>query len=148
MAKSATAQVNLSATVTYSNTDALGVIYTGKPVVSYTKSLANSVDITKVYSAQNTSASPVVLDLTNCTDSFGATLTFATLKGLYIQNTSGTATLVVGGGSNSALGGDQYTVGPGQAIFVTTPWTIAGSSKNVVVTPGASLTYQLVAVGS
>lgn len=59
-------------------------------------------------------------------DKFGNTLTMATVKLLYIKNTSTTATLEVGGNANEWIGWSQtssstITVGPGGVVLLYDP---------------------------
>lgn len=143
MAAEATVRQTLN--VTYSKTSS-GTTYTGQPKIDVSKTYTTD-DITKVFTASATIASPATHDLTSCTDSFGTALTFSSLKGLFIRNMSASATLVVGGGSDAVLDTDQYTVGPESSIFVTTTFNVDANEKIITLTPSASLAYQLIAVG-
>ena len=143
---SASATIRQSAVITYSKTTG-GAVYSGQPTISVSDTLTNS-DISKVYSSSATISSATPIDFTSLTDVFGSALNFTgTLKGLYVYNTHATATLTVGGGSNPILSTDQITLAAGSAVILTSPVTVDGTHKVLTLTPSASCSYQIIAVG-
>lgn len=145
MSLSASAQIRQSVSASYSTTAGGGA--TNAPSITFSDTLSTT-DITKVYFNTVTSASPVTINLQSLTDVFGNSLNIATLHGVFVQNTSDTHALTIGGGSAAALGSDLATVGGGSCYFNTTAFTISGSAHNIVVTPSASLTYNILVLGA
>lgn len=107
-----------------------------------------------------TSASET-FDLGGVSDKFGNTLTMATVKALYIKNTSTVATLEVGGNANEWIGWSgtatsTITVGPGGCIFLYDP---SANAMEVTATTGDILeitnndgsnaaTYDIIIIGA
>lgn len=87
------------------------------------------------------------------TDAFGATITFARVKGLLIKNT-GTVNLTIAG-TCTALGGASLTLRPGGILFIIAPdataYAVAGGSTDTVTilnTSGAAVAgYDLTVIG-
>lgn len=142
----ATADINISATTTYTKAAALAT-YSGSPKIVASKSYATT-DISKVFDATGSTGSPVTYDVTALTDDYGAALAMATVKGFVIQNTHATATLTIGGGSNPLFGSDHYTVKAGCCLPITSAFAASGAAKNVLVTPSATATWQVLILGS
>ena len=144
---SASATVALQVSATYTKTTPLAsASLSPKFTVSVNLS---TTDISKMYqNSYSAQSSPVTLDLTSLTDDYGQSISFGSLKGAWIYNTDNTATLVVGGGTNPALGTDQYTITPGKLLPITSVFTVDGTHKNLVLTPSASMSFQLILVGS
>jgi hypothetical protein len=115
---------------------------------SFSKQFTTS-DVSKTYANARTTSGET-LDLTaTLADIYGTTINLSTLKYLYVENTDTTKTLTVGTGSNPALGSDQFTIGPGQCVVTTHPYTIDGTHKNLkFAVSSGSLVYNLVLVGA
>jgi hypothetical protein len=142
----ATAQIDVNTRVTHSGSNDLGT-YVGSPKLSYSAALATT-DISKVFADERTVSSPETLDCTALPEAgYGSTLNYATVKLIQIVNKSASATLTVGGGSNAVCGTDQFTIGPGKCLYIDTARTVGGSAKNLLVTPSASLTYDVLILG-
>jgi hypothetical protein len=143
----ASAQIDVNTRVTHSVTNDLGT-YTGNPKISYTSALTSS-NISKVFADERTVATNETLDVTSLTEAgYGSTLNYSSVKVLHIVNKSGSATLTVGGGSNAVCGSDQYTIGPGKCLYLDTAFAVSGSAKNLLLTASASLTYDILILGS
>jgi hypothetical protein len=142
---SATIFTKVAATYTKTN----GIEFdTGISGFDSTLTLSTS-NITKVWTNSYTAQSgAVTLDLAALTDTYGQSITFTSLKGLHVYNNHASATLVVGGGANPALGTDQYTVTAGKILPVSSVFTIDGTHKNLVLTPSASMSFQVILLGS
>lgn len=119
---------------------------TGSPTISQSLTLS-STDVTKNYSTAATISTPTTIDTSSVVDYFGTTLSFATVKGVVIQNT-GAGTLTVGGGSNALFGTDQFTIKSGYTLPLLSPITTSGSVKAILLTPSASLSYSIIIVGT
>ena len=152
MSKTASAQVKLSAAVTYLNTDTLGNSFGPSPTISVSFNLP-SATITKMIESGGTISSPTTINFASVADVFGATLTFTKVLGIFVQNNSTTQTLTIGGGSQPVCGSDQYTIGPGttstpNVFFQNSTFNVtSGSAQNLLLTPSGSLSYSLIAVG-
>jgi hypothetical protein len=111
--------------------------------------------------ARNLAATSETHDLAGgLTDPFGATITMARVKGLYIKNNSTTVgeTLKIGGGSNPFLlfdnASDIYELGPNGIFFV---WEPSAAALPVTASTGdllkidsgaATFTYDIVIIGA
>jgi hypothetical protein len=144
----ATASIDLSALVQDTATVGLGA-YTGNPGITKSVKLSAS-DVTKVYTVARSVSSPDTFDVTTgLTNAYGAALVYTSVKAVVVLNTHTTATITVGGGSNPLFGSDQYTVKPGQVLYVSAvPATVDGTHKVLTVTPSAAVTYQLLILGA
>lgn len=144
----ATATIDFAATVQDTKSADLGT-YSGNPKITDTTSLS-SADVTKVFTDGRSLSAPETLDVTaGLTSAYGAALVYSSVKAVVIQNTHGTATIVVGGGANPLFGTDQYTVQPGQTFSVpNVPVAVSGTAKNVLVTPSAAATYNVMILGT
>lgn len=142
----ANAQIDINAAVQYTSSGPLAT-FTGTPRIT-TSTTLDSTAISKVYQAARSISSPDTLDLTSgLTDAYGQALVFAAVKCVTIYNTSATATITVGGGSNPVFGSDQYTIKAGACLPITSPFTVDGTHKVITVTPSASATYQIIIAG-
>lgn len=96
------------------------------------------------------------------TDPFGATLTFATVKAIYIQaSSSNTNNVCVGGAGSNTFAGpfddatDKVCVKPGGVLLITAPgtgWTVTASTGDILLVAnsgsGTSVTYDVVIIGT
>lgn len=143
----ATSSFMLSAKVDDSKTTTLAR-YTG----GFSSSAESTLDasaLTKVYMVSGSGAGPDTYDVNSgLTNAYGVALVYTTVKGIWIKNTHATATLVIGGGSNPLLGTDQYTLKAGNALAITSPFTVDGTHKVLKITQSATATYELVILGS
>ena len=99
--------------------------------------------ISQLYRADRTvgTASADVLGLVgSLTNSIGETVTFATVKGLYLQNLDGTAVLTVSG---LATG----TIPPNGAMALTGDRIVASLTPTISVTTTATAEYRIWLVG-
>jgi hypothetical protein len=146
MAITATAQIDVSTRVTHQGSNPLGT-YTGGPKIAYSSALANT-DISKVFADERTIASPETLDCTSLTQAgYGSTVNMATVKVIQIYNKSSSATLTVGGSTNPVCSSDLFTIGPGKCLYLDTARTVDSTHKNLLMTPSASLTYDILILG-
>src|SRR5262245_50240349 len=128
-----TLSANVTTTITASHTQSTGnVTYSGSPQVAVTKALSSS-DITKVYYGSRTTTGETLDVTSGLTDPYGASLNFATVKGLIVKNTHATSSLTVGGGSN-ALFNALPVITAGGSICLNLSITTSGSVKNIVAT--------------
>ena len=102
------------------------------------------------------------LDLAaSLTDAFGATLTFATIKGIVIYNRSTTTAenLTVGGAASDTLDSffgdatDTVTIGPSGCLFLWNPkdgYTVTASTgdKLKIDSGAATVIYDIVVIGT
>jgi len=116
----------------------------------------------KVWSDTRTlAATTETLDLAGgLTDAFGAALTFARIKMVFIHNTATTVgyNLTIGGGSNPFLmladASDKYAIGPNGRFLIWEPSAAgkavtASTGDLLLVDSGAnSVTYKIIIVGS
>lgn len=144
----ATANVSVSITCTDGENAPLAV-YNGSPGIAGTITLASTQITTGVYQATGTISSGTSITVNNgsIANAYNSPLTYTTVQAVVIANT-GTAKIVVGGGSNPLFGSDQYTVQPGQILVIpNVPVTVSSSAKQLTLTPSASTTYQILIVG-
>lgn len=145
----------------------LGTVVTdfGRPV---TVDLAsgtgeNQADLIFADSRTLTASSTENLDLAGSLASpHGATLTFATVKAIYIKAAAAnTNNVVVGGaGSNTFVGpfsdsSDKIAVRPGGVLMISateTGWTVTASTGDILLvansSSGTSVTYDIIIVGT
>jgi hypothetical protein len=134
--------------------------------LEFAKSMASgtgSNQADKVYSDQRTinASSDETLDLTNLTDVFGASLSFAKVKAILIKAAAGnTNNVVVGNATNPfagplSAGTTTISISPGGAVMLAAPasgWTVTGGSADEIKIAnsgaGSSVTYDIVIVGT
>lgn len=142
-----TAQIDINVSVQDNKSVGLGV-YNGTPKITVSNALT-SAQAAKRWSKSDTSAATHDYDVTSgLVDAYGVALVYATVNAVAIYN-SGSATITVGGASNSLFGSDQYTVKAGQCVVVPcVPITVSGSVKNIHIIPTASTTWQIIILGA
>lgn len=143
---SASSTVNISIATVYSKVMDL-VSAVEAPTLNLSKTYSGS-SITKLYQNSYSTSGTTTLDVTSLTDDYGQSISIGTLKGLFIKNTHATATLTVGGGTNPALGTDQYTISPDTLLPILSSWTISGSAKNIRILTSGTVTFQLILFGT
>lgn len=120
--------------------------YSGTTKVSQTLALTG---LTKVYATDVSASSVQTYDLTSgLTDAYGTALVFTSLQGVVIQNTSATATITVGGGTNPVFGTDQYTVKAGATLPITSTFPVDSTHKVIRITPSAAATFSVAFLGT
>jgi hypothetical protein len=119
----------------------------------------------KIYQAQRTLSASATEDLDLAgvlTDIFGAAITFAKVKAIYIKAASGNTNNVVVGGASATqfvagFGAATHTfaIPPGGFLFVSAPvsgWTVGAGSADLLKVAnsggGTSVTYDIVVVGT
>lgn len=114
------------------------------PSKSYTSS-----DVDLIFSDSRTLTGSESLDLTGgLTNQFGETMTFATLKLIYIKNTHASNYLDVGGSTNPVLT-NAVRVRAGEIFLLTTSTTVTGGATDQlnITASAASTTYDIILLG-
>jgi hypothetical protein len=107
-----------------------------------------ATDVTKLYTDTRTLATNETLDLTAVVNTgFNVTQNFATLKVLFIQNNSATATLTIGGGTHPILANAILVPAGGRILLEGNRTVSAGSTNNLFIVASASLTYSICLIG-
>lgn len=170
MGKSLTATLDLRLSWEHSNTpDSGGPIIKDFNNITVTDSLANGTGVDSAdliwHDVRSLAASTSEdLDLAGgVSDQFGATVTFARVRGLVIRNQTTTAghILEVGGASSNdwagwlGASGDVVKVGPDGCLFIWNPAAAAfavtagtGDILKINNTGSASTTYQIAVIGA
>ncbi len=142
----ATANIDINASVQCTFAGDLAT-FTGTPKITSSTNLSSS-DISKVFQDIRAASAADPLDLTSgLVDPYGNALVFTAVKLVCIKNTSATATLTVGGGSNPVFGSDQYTIKAGVCLPILSSFTVDGTHKILTITPSAAATYQIIIAG-
>lgn len=119
----------------------------------------------KIWTDQRTIAASGSDDLDlagSLTDAFGATITFATIKALYVKAAAANTNSVVVGGDASAawdtMLGDSGTITlkPGAVLLVACtaadPWAVTATSADILQiansSSGSSVTYDICVIGA
>lgn len=140
-----TATVKSDCRATHTSTTG-GISYSASPAKSYEKTFTSS-DITKIYHGSRTTTGET-LDLTSgLTDGYGTALVFATVKQILIINNSATQTLTIGGGANPVIS-ELPVVSVGGHVNITSTFTVDGTHKNLKIQASASLTYDVIILGT
>lgn len=106
----------------------------------------STLTITKLYSNIRSFTTSETIDVTSgLTDFFGTALNFATVKQVWISNTSA-ASITFGGGSNPLF--NAFTLTASGCINLTTNITTSGSVKNIAVSGTGTLSYSIVIMGA
>jgi|TARA_R110000824_G_scaffold120382_5_gene275665 hypothetical protein len=170
MGKSLTASLDLRVSWEHANTpDAGGPIIKDHNNITLTDSLADGTGVDSadlVWHDVRTLAGSTSEDLDfagGVSDQFGATITFAKVRGLVIRNQTTTAThiLEIGGASsndwNAWLGatGDVVKVGPDGCLFIWNPsaagFAVTAGTGDILKINNAgagATTYQIAVIGS
>jgi hypothetical protein len=142
----ASASITSQISATYATTNTLAT-FSGGPSLTESLSLPTTT-LNYVYNAvQAATASPVTYNVQSLTDVYGNAVNMATVYTIAIQNT-GTHTIVVGTGTNALMGTDQVTLQAGHTVIITSPITVSGSVKNLLLTPSASTTWNIIILGA
>lgn len=78
---------------------------------------------------------------------FGNAIGFGTVGALVLKNTSTTASLTIGGGANPLLAA-LPPITPGGAVTLVLDIATSPTVKNLLLTPSASLSYELLILGT
>ncbi len=125
--------------------------YSGGPKLTYT---VDSATITKVYSDEDPAegSGGVMFDVSDgsLSDAYGTPLIYTTVKEVIIYNTSVSASIVVGGGSNPLFGTDEFiTIKAGKCVAIgAVPATVDGSHKILTLVPSATASFKILILGS
>lgn len=168
MAKTLRTKMDLGFEWTYTNTDAdSGRSVTDSNAISVIKTLSSGVAIDNADLQWNdrrtvNDAANDDLDLAGgLTDAFGATLTFAKIKGIVVYNRNTTAghMLHIGGGSNTfntflGADGDIIKVGPDGLFVIWNPslagYAVTASTGDILRLSGSGgdITYDIAIIGT
>lgn len=167
LAAGVTADLSAQLTGTYTGANDLGTVsfsFNERGLNRLTEgTTANKAD--KLFSDTRTltASSTENLDLAGTlTDPFGTTVTFATVKAIYVQaSTSNTNNVCVGGAASNGFVGpfadatDKMCVKPGGVLLITAPatgWTVTASTGDILLvansSSGSSVTYDVVIIGT
>lgn len=149
MAVTSTGALSVAISALQQSSQDLATTYMGNPQASFT--LGSSVAISKVYFKTLTAAgTPTVLNLVgSLVDAFGQTLTYSTVKALYIYNKDTTNSLTLFGGTHPVIA-NTFPLTAGQVFCTSSLLSVSGGvSDNLKIDPGANtISFDIMILGA